>query len=55
MTRCRAVSGWLAAKGIRRGDRIAVLTKNRSEFFALIGAAAARGAILVPINFRLSP
>ena len=51
----RTVSGWLAAKGIRRGDRIAVLTKNRSEFFALIGAAAARGAILVPINFRLSP
>lgn len=49
-----AVGGWLAAKGIRRGDRIAVLTKNRSEFFSLTGAAAARGAIMVPINFRLS-
>jgi acyl-CoA synthetase (AMP-forming)/AMP-acid ligase II len=49
-----AVSGWLAAKRIRKGDRIAVLTKNRPEFFSLTGAAAARGAILVPINFRLS-
>jgi acyl-CoA synthetase (AMP-forming)/AMP-acid ligase II len=49
-----AVSGWLNSRGIRRGDRIAVLTKNRPEFFPLIGAAASRGAILVPINFRLS-
>lgn len=49
-----AVSGWLAAKGIGRGDRIAVLTKNRPEFFSLIGGVAARGAVMVPINFRLS-
>ncbi len=49
-----AVSGWLASQEIRRRDRIAVLTKNRPEFFPLVGAAAARGAILVPINFRLS-
>jgi acyl-CoA synthetase (AMP-forming)/AMP-acid ligase II len=49
-----AVSGWLTAKGIRRGDRIAVLTKNRPEFFSLAGAAAAVGAVIVPINFRLS-
>jgi acyl-CoA synthetase (AMP-forming)/AMP-acid ligase II len=49
-----AVSGWLAARGIRRGDRVTVLTKNRLEFFSLIGAAAALGAIMVPINFRLS-
>ncbi|MCL5808981.1 MAG: AMP-binding protein [Deltaproteobacteria bacterium] len=49
-----AVSGWLAAKGIHRGDRIAVLTKNRPEFFSLIGAVASLGAIVVPINFRLS-
>jgi acyl-CoA synthetase (AMP-forming)/AMP-acid ligase II len=49
-----AVSGWLAAGGIHRGDRIAVLTKNRPEFFSLIGGAASLGAIVVPINFRLS-
>ncbi len=50
----KTLSGWLASKRIAKGDRIAVLTKNRPEFFPLIGAAAARGAILVPINFRLS-
>ncbi len=50
----KALSGWLASKGIAKGDRIAVLTKNRPELFPLMGAVAARGAILVPINFRLS-
>ncbi|MBU2234707.1 MAG: AMP-binding protein, partial [Proteobacteria bacterium] len=29
----RAVTGWLASQGIRRGYRIAVLTRNRPEFF----------------------
>jgi acyl-CoA synthetase (AMP-forming)/AMP-acid ligase II len=50
----KALTGWFASKGIAKGDRIAVLTKNRPEFFPLMGAIAARGAILVPINFRLS-
>ena len=49
-----AVAGWLVFEGIRPGDRIAVLTKNRPEFFILAGAIAAAGAIMVPINFRLS-
>jgi acyl-CoA synthetase (AMP-forming)/AMP-acid ligase II len=48
-------AGWLTSKGIRQGDRIAVLTKNRPEFFPVTGAIAAVGAIMVPINFRLSP
>jgi acyl-CoA synthetase (AMP-forming)/AMP-acid ligase II len=49
-----AVIGALASRGIRRGDRIAVLTRNRLEFFPLFGAVAALGAIMVPINARLS-
>ncbi len=49
-----AVVGALASRGIRRGDRIAVLTRNRSEFFPLLGATAALGAIMVPINARLA-
>jgi len=49
-----AVAGWLASKRIQQGDRIAVLTKNRPEFFPVTGAIAAIGAIIVPINFRLS-
>ncbi|MGZ3558511.1 MAG: AMP-binding protein [Thermodesulfobacteriota bacterium] len=50
----KALTGWFASKEIVKGDRIAILTKNRPEFFPLMGAVAARGAILVPINFRLS-
>ena len=52
--RVNAVAGRLVSEGIRPGDRIAVLTKNRPEFFILAGAIAAAGAIMVPINFRLS-
>ena len=52
--RVNAAAGRLVSEGIRPGDRIAVLTKNRPEFFILAGAIAATGAIMVPINFRLS-
>jgi len=49
-----AAAGGLAARGIDRGDRIAVLTKNRPEFFTVLGASAALGAIAVLVNSRLS-
>jgi len=48
------VAGWLIGKGVRKGDRIAVLAKNYPQFFPLMGGIAAAGAIMVPINFRLS-
>ena len=38
----------------RKGDRIGVLGKNCLEFFVVYGAAAALGAIVVPVNWRLS-
>ena len=40
--------------GIKKGDRIGVLGKNSLEFFLLYGAAAGLGAIMLPINWRLS-
>jgi len=40
--------------GIRKGDRICAVGKNSLQFFLLYGAAAALGAIVVPINWRLS-
>ena len=40
--------------GIRKGDRIGILGKNSLEYFLLYGASAALGAIVVPINWRLS-
>jgi long-chain acyl-CoA synthetase len=39
---------------IEKGDRIGVLGKNSLEYFLLYGAAAALGAIVLPINWRLS-
>jgi long-chain acyl-CoA synthetase len=48
------VAGWLNEKGVGKGDRIAILAKNDPQFFALMGGMAATGAIMVPINFRLS-
>ena len=40
--------------GICKGDRIGILGKNSLEYFLLYGAAAALGAIIVPVNWRLS-
>ena len=39
---------------IKKGDRIGILAKNSLEYFLLYGAAAALGAILLPVNWRLS-
>jgi acyl-CoA synthetase (AMP-forming)/AMP-acid ligase II len=44
----------LAAAGLAPGERVAVLAPNCRAFIDLIGAAARLGAILVPINWRLS-
>jgi long-chain acyl-CoA synthetase len=44
----------LKAAGIEKGDRIGVLGKNSSEYFLLFGAAAALGAVILPVNWRLS-
>ncbi|MFC1866616.1 AMP-binding protein [Thermodesulfobacteriota bacterium] len=45
----------LRKSGIKKGDRVGVLGNNSLEYFLLYGAAAALGAILLPINWRLSP
>jgi len=44
----------LQKAGIKKSDRIGVLGKNSMEYFLLYGAAAALGAIVLPINWRLS-
>jgi acyl-CoA synthetase (AMP-forming)/AMP-acid ligase II len=40
--------------GVVKGDRIGVLGKNSLEYFLLYGAASAIGAIVLPINWRLT-
>ncbi len=49
------LAGGLGHSGIEKGDRIGVVGKNSLEYFLLYGAAAALGAIVLPINWRLSP
>src|SRR5690606_17518776 len=43
----------LAARGIGKGDRLALLSRNNHAFVVLSFAAARLGAILVPVNFML--
>lgn len=45
----------LSKLGVKSGDRILLVAGNRAEVLALLGAAAWLGAILVPLNLRLSP
>ncbi len=47
--------GWLHQQGIREGQTIAVLMPNRVEYVLLIHALMRLGAILVPLNTRLTP
>jgi len=49
----RMAAGLLSA-GVAKGDRVGVIGKNCLSYFVLYGAAAALGAILVPVNWRLS-
>ncbi len=44
----------LSQAGIGKGDRIGVLGKNSLEFFLVYGGAAALGAIVLPVSWRLS-
>jgi len=43
----------LAELGVGAGDRIAILCRNRIEFFEILFACARLGAILVPLNWRM--
>ncbi|NNG37793.1 long-chain-fatty-acid--CoA ligase [Flexivirga sp. ID2601S] len=45
----------LYAEGVRKGDRVALLTFNRPEFLDAVVGAQQLGAIAVPFNFRLTP
>ena len=49
---CRA-AGLLLSCGVSGGDRVAILCRNRVEFFELLFACGKIGAILVPLNWRM--
>ena len=47
-------SARLAQWRIGHGDRVAILAQNRQEFISILFGCIRRGAILVPLNWRLS-
>ncbi len=49
----RKTAALLVQHGVRCGDRVAVLCRNRGEFFELLFGCAKLGAILVPLNWRM--
>lgn len=53
-TQVEYLAAGLEQGGIVKGDRIGVVGKNSLEFFLLYGAAAFLGAIVLPVNWRLS-
>ena len=53
--RAARAASLLHARGIREGDRVAILCRNRVEFFEILFGCAKLGAILVPLNWRMPP
>ncbi|MBX3601265.1 MAG: AMP-binding protein [Rubrivivax sp.] len=52
--RVASLAAGLAGEGITVGDRVAILAHNGQAYVDVIGAAARLGALVVPINWRLS-
>src|SRR5919106_2631313 len=52
--RVRRLSSALYSLGIRKGDRLAVLMYNCHRYFEIYYATAEIGALVVPLNIRLS-
>ncbi|MEV5873217.1 fatty acid--CoA ligase [Streptomyces sp. NPDC052101] len=45
----------LHTSGVRRGDRIAYLGRESANYYLVMIACAKAGAVLVPVNWRLTP
>src|SRR5205807_3130076 len=54
MRRIETAAGWLAARGLRPGDVVALLMKNSAAFVELTFATSHLGAVTLPINYRLA-
>jgi acyl-CoA synthetase (AMP-forming)/AMP-acid ligase II len=52
--RVNRLNNALTGLGLARGDRVAILSRNRPEFFEVYGVAKS-GLVCVPLNWRLSP
>src|SRR5258708_7781117 len=50
--RARRMSHALRARGVRRGDRVAIMVPNSIEYFEAAHGAGRLGAIAVPVNMH---
>jgi fatty-acyl-CoA synthase len=48
-------AGYMISKGVKKGDRVAILSYNCPEYLELYFALARIGGIMVPLNYRLAP
>ncbi|MFX0093569.1 MAG: class I adenylate-forming enzyme family protein [Candidatus Hodarchaeota archaeon] len=53
--RTNKLANGLLQKGLKKGDKVAILSNNSVEFMEVYAAAAKAGIIVVPLNFRLTP
>lgn len=49
----RAIAGWLASNGVKRGDRVAIHLRNRTELAIALFATSLIGGIYVVLNSKL--
>ncbi|HIL80479.1 MAG TPA: long-chain fatty acid--CoA ligase [Myxococcales bacterium] len=49
------LAGWLTARGLVAGDRVAILLRNRTGYLEIVFGTAQMGGISIPINLRLTP
>lgn len=53
--RIQRTANALRGLGVRRGDRVAVLQTNSHQYVEAYFAAAALGAVFIPVNYRAKP
>jgi fatty-acyl-CoA synthase len=55
LQRVERAAARLAALGVGRGERVAILSLNRPDYLVALFACARLGAMLLPLNWRLAP
>lgn len=53
--RVSGAAAWLKTLGVQSGERVAVLARNSANYAVLVHAISRAGAVLVPLNTRLTP